>query len=341
MDYDMFTLNNFVLHQISKNDNGELQLTFSEAPLLSAFSESLATELHRAFHGKTVGFGRFEPDSEMNEKIKKVDIESFHSFYLSSKTMAERFVDKLSQYPFAQPGILVFALYESLATKYLYIGLLHTNHSLKVTDSLSIGATDYIDAQKVSIAIRIDLTSLKIEPENIDAARYIAFTKGRPGQRYDQFTLDFLEAQTGLQPKVQNQVLLQAVYDFCQTNFDHDDSLALERAVFKYCDQASKSGDEIKLDELSGELPSTDEGTTFDTFVESQGYELEESFPVVKTEVKKLKAFFGSGGGINISFDTCLLSERVFFDQETDTLTIKGIPPNLRDQLNRRLKSNK
>ncbi|EKO3650562.1 nucleoid-associated protein [Vibrio metschnikovii] len=43
--------------------------------------------------------------------------------------------------------------------------------------------------------------------------------------------------------------------------------------------------------------------------------------------------FRGAGGGIKIQFDHALLSERVFYDAETDTLTIKGTPPNLRDQL--------
>ncbi|MBF4353841.1 hypothetical protein EAY36_21515 [Vibrio anguillarum] len=40
---------------------------------------------------------------------------------------------------------------------------------------------------------------------------------------------------------------------------------------------------------------------------------------------------------MTIQFDRILLSERVFYDAETDTLTIKGTPPNLRDQLVRGL----
>ena len=44
----------------------------------------------------------------------------------------------------------------------------------------------------------------------------------------------------------------------------------------------------------------------------------------------------GSGGGVTINFDALLLGERIFWDAATDTLTIKGTPPNLRDQLQRR-----
>ncbi|TEA27229.1 nucleoid-associated protein, partial [Candidatus Schmidhempelia bombi] len=36
-----------------------------------------------------------------------------------------------------------------------------------------------------------------------------------------------------------------------------------------------------------------------------------------------------------INFDMELLGERIQWDPTTDTLTIKGTPPNLRDQLQR------
>jgi nucleoid-associated protein len=51
--------------------------------------------------------------------------------------------------------------------------------------------------------------------------------------------------------------------------------------------------------------------------------------------MRKLTKFVGAGGGLNVSFDSLLLGERIFYDPETDTLTIKGTPPNLRDQLTR------
>ena len=40
-----------------------------------------------------------------------------------------------------------------------------------------------------------------------------------------------------------------------------------------------------------------------------------------------------SGGGLTLSFEQKLLNSRVFYDPQTDTLTIRGVPPNLKDQL--------
>jgi nucleoid-associated protein YejK len=57
----------------------------------------------------------------------------------------------------------------------------------------------------------------------------------------------------------------------------------------------------------------------------------------IMATVLRDKPFYDrSGGGLTINFDAMLLGERVFWDPATDTLTIKGTPPNLRDQLQRR-----
>lgn len=64
-----------------------------------------------------------------------------------------------------------------------------------------------------------------------------------------------------------------------------------------------------------------------------------ESFPPDRTTLKQLTKYSGSGGGLTINFDALLLDERVFWDPATDTLTIKGTPPNLREQLGRGKKS--
>ena len=80
---------------------------------------------------------------------------------------------------------------------------------------------------------------------------------------------------------------------------------------------------------------------SFQEFTADKGYELEESFPADRSTLRQLTKFAGSGGGLTINFDAMLLGERIFWDPATDTLTIKGTPPNLRDQLQRRTSGGK
>lgn len=327
-------LSNVILHQLQKNDSDELIVNFRADSLNNDSStENLVAELHRVFNSKAgKGFGSFKSDSEFQHWLQELR-KGERNFYDFSQSSANRLKEELAKYPFADEGILVFAEYQSLATDYLFVAIIPSNHSLKVTEGLDISATEYLDLSKMDIAARIDLTSYETDK---DSNRYLAYIKGRVGRKVADFFLDFLQAEVGLDTKQQNQVLMQAVEDFCtDSKLEKDEALSYKKQVADYCSEQIKSGDEVQIKELSGELPAAQDGTSFLDYTQEQGYELEDSFPGDRTAVRKLTKYVGAGGGVNINFDSMLLGERIFYDPETDTLTIKGTPPNLRDQLTR------
>jgi nucleoid-associated protein len=327
-------LSNVILHQLSKNDADELVVNFRSQPLDNDTStQNLVAELHRVFNAKpSKGFGVFQSDSEFQTWLRERK-DARLSFDEFSQMSARKLKEELVKYPFAEEGILVMAEYQSLATQYLFIGLLPMNQSLKVTEGLDIRATDYLDIRQMDIAVRLDMSMYESAP---DSNRYLAYIKGRVGRKVADFFLDFLQADTGLDTKQQNLVLMQAVEDFCtDAQFDKDETITYKKQVYDYCHDQIKSGDEVQIKELSDELPGNPEGANLWDYTQTHGYELEESFPADRPTVRKLTKYVGAGGGLNLSFDSLLLGERIFYDPETDTLTIKGTPPNLRDQLTR------
>ncbi|CAM4113123.1 nucleoid-associated protein YejK [Vibrio neonatus] len=328
-------LSNVILHQLVKDSEQQLAVNYRESALSNdASTESLVAELHRVFNAKAgKGFGTFAEESEFKVWLDESLAEQ-QDFYTFSQNSAKRLISEISKYSFAEEGFLVLARYQSLATDYLFIALVPSNESLKVTEGLEISATDYLDISKMDIAARIDLSTYQTDS---DSNRYLTFIKGRVGRKVADFFLDFLQAETGLDTKQQNLVLMQAVDDFvADAKLEKEEANSYRKQVADYCNDQIKSGDDVEVKELSQELPKSDDGTSFVEFTQEQGYELEESFPGDRTAVRKLTKFVGAGGGLNISFDAMLLEERVFYDAETDTLTIKGTPPNLRDQLVRK-----
>ncbi|CAH8203102.1 nucleoid-associated protein YejK [Vibrio sp. SA48] len=327
-------LTNVILHQLSKNEQDELVVKYRSQSLDNDTStENLVAELHRVFNSKAgKGFGSFKSDSDFQTWLQELR-QGERNFYDFSQVSAQRLKEELSKYPFADEGILVMAEYQSLATDYLFIGILPLNQSLKVTEGLDISATDYLDISKMDIVARIDLSSFETDKES---NRYLAYIKGRVGRKVSDFFLDFLQADVGLDTKVQNQVLMQAVQDFCSdSKLEKDEAINYKKQVYDYCNEQIKAGEEIQVRELSGELSPSQDGTSFLEYTAAHGYDLEDSFPGDRSTVRKLTKFVGAGGGLNVSFDSLLLGERIFYDPETDTLTIKGTPPNLRDQLTR------
>ena len=186
---------------------------------------------------------------------------------------------------------------------------------------------------RADIVARIDLTEWETNPES---HRYLTFLKGRVGRKVSDFFMDFLAASEGLDAKAQNRGLLQAVDDYCaEGQLDKNERQAYRQQVYSYCNGQLQAGEEIELEALAKEIPPVGE-KDFQQFTAEQGYDLEESFPADRSTLRQLTKMAGSGGGLTINFDAMLLGERIFWDPATDTLTIKGTPPNLRDQLQRR-----
>ena len=332
------TVNQIVLHQLVKHAENETTTMESvlrdELLTITPEVEQMMLQLHQGYQNKGKAFGVFQEDSIFAQDLNRL-LENEINFLNFSQQSTKLLAQELGKYNFADSGTLILCQYNFLATDYLFIALLDSRISMLVDENLEIRRTEYLDITQFDIAARINLTDLQV---NANSNRYLTFIKGRVGRKISDFFMDFLGAEEGLNPQVQNQCLLQAVSDYCeQGELNKEQTQAVKKQVFEYCKGQLASGDEIALTELSANLPTLNE-RPFVTFTEDQDYGLEETIPPVRSALKTLTKFSGSGKGVTLSFDADLLNNRIEWDPLTDTLTIKGIPPNLKDQLQKALK---
>lgn len=332
------TVNQIVLHQLVKHAENETTTMESvlrdELLTITPEVEQMMLQLHQGYQNKGKAFGVFQENSIFAQDLNRL-LENEINFLNFSQQSTKLLAQELGKYNFADSGILILCQYNFLATDYLFIALLDSRISMLVDENLEIRRTEYLDITQFDIAARINLTDLQV---NANSNRYLTFIKGRVGRKISDFFMDFLGAEEGLNPQVQNQCLLQAVSDYCeQGELNKEQTQAVKKQVFEYCKGQLASGDEIALTELSANLPTLNE-RPFVTFTEEQDYGLEETIPPVRSALKTLTKFSGSGKGVTLSFDADLLNNRIEWDPLTDTLTIKGIPPNLKDQLQKALK---
>lgn len=332
------TVNQIVLHQLVKHAENETTTMESvlrdELLTITPEVEQMMLQLHQGYQNKGKAFGVFQDNSIFAQDLNRL-LENEINFLNFSQQSTKLLAQELGKYNFADSGTLILCQYNFLATDYLFIALLDSRISMLVDENLEIHRTEYLDITQFDIAARINLTDLQV---NANSNRYLTFIKGRVGRKISDFFMDFLGAEEGLNPQVQNQCLLQAVSDYCeQGELNKEQTQAVKKQVFEYCKGQLASGDEIVLTELSANLPTLNE-RPFVTFTENQDYGLEETIPPVRSALKTLTKFSGSGKGVTLSFDADLLNNRVEWDPLTDTLTIKGIPPNLKDQLQKALK---
>ena len=312
-------INQIALHQLIKRDEQNLELVLRDSLLEPTETVvEMVAELHRVYSAKNKAYGLFSEESELAQTLRSA---------------TGRLRDELAKYPFADGGFVLFCHYRYLAVEYLLVAVLSNLSSMRVNENLDINPTHYLDINHADIVARIDLTEWETNPES---TRYLTFLKGRVGRKVADFFMDFLGASEGLNAKAQNRGLLQAVDDFtAEAQLDKAERQNVRQQVYSYCNEQLQAGEEIELKSLSKELAGVSE-VSFTEFAAEKGYELEESFPADRSTLRQLTKFAGSGGGLTINFDAMLLGERIFWDPATDTLTIKGTPPNLRDQLQRR-----
>ncbi|AQM21458.1 nucleoid-associated protein YejK [Vibrio anguillarum] len=326
------------VNQIVKNEMEEIGLVhFAQdlGPQIGfAEFERLVEDAHHIFTNKPAkGFGYFKPESDFQSKLDTL-LEGNCNFLEFSYYESTHLVQELSKYPFADTGLVMFARYRHLASELMIVAIIPFAEGVNINDQLSVNKVNYLNTPSITIAAMINLTEYQTNPNQL---RYVTFLKGRSGRGVSDFFLDFLGLDIGFETKLQNQILMQAVQDFISDQqADQEEALAIRKQVKTHCFDVANLGEELDVVELSGELPLNN-GKSFESYVVENGYELAAQFPVDKKMISKLVTFRGAGGGITIQFDRILLSERVFYDAETDTLTIKGTPPNLRDQLVRGL----
>ena len=332
------TVNQIVLHQLVKHAENETTTMESvlrdELLTITPEVEQMMLQLHQGYQNKGKAFGVFQENSIFAQDLNRL-LENEINFLNFSQQSTKLLAQELGKYNFADSGTLILCQYNFLATDYLFIALLDSRISMLVDENLEIRRTEYLDITQFDIAARINLTDLQV---NANSNRYLTFIKGRVGRKISDFFMDFLGAEEGLNPQVQNQCLLQAVSDYCeQSELNKEQTQAVKKQVFEYCKGQLASGDEIALTELSANLPTLNE-RPFVTFTEEQDYGLEETIPPVRSALKTLTKFSGSGKGVTLSFDADLLNNRIEWDPLTDTLTIKGIPPNLKKKKKKALK---
>ncbi|HDL1197723.1 TPA: nucleoid-associated protein YejK [Mannheimia haemolytica] len=323
-----------VLHQLQKTEGENPELnTFLRENLLAISPEvdQMMLQLHQAYQSKAKAYGIFKPESVFAQQLNRL-LEQETNFLPFSHSCAKMLAAELIKYPFADGGTFILCRYTFLATEYLFIALIDSRNSMLVDEQLEIKRTQYLEIAQYDIACRINLTELKLDATS---NRYLTFVKGRVGRKIADFFMDFLSAEEGFNPQLQNQTLLQAVSDYCeQGELSAPQTREVKKQVFEYCKGQINSGEEIALNELSNALPTLNE-IDFAQFTQEQEYGLEENIPPMRNALKTLTKFSGSGKGVTISFNAELLGERLIWDELNDTLTIKGLPANLRDQLER------
>lgn len=326
-----------VIHKIDKKPDGNPAVLHRSAGELveSQARDELIQQFNESYNAKSgKGWGFFHAESgahPFSGWLGKylVGTDDFMEF---SSTAVEHLQKLMEESSLTVGGNVLFCHYLQGITDYLVVALVQETEAVVMTDGLTLMPIRRLDLDSIFLAARINLSEWKNNPAS---KQYVSFLKAKKGRRVTEYFRDFVGVQEGIDGPGETRTLLKAFSDFVESE-DLGEDAAREKTdtLVSYAMFQAKLGEPITLDELS-EVLNDDQPKAFADFVQDKDYGLSASIPPDKKTLNKFRRFTGRADGLSISFEQHLLGSKVEFDEAGGTLTLRGLPRQLTDQLKR------
>ena len=326
-----------IIHKIDKKPDGSpavLHRSEIELPESGA-RDDLMQQLNTAYNAKTgKAWGFFQSESGAHPLSGWLDkyLIGSQGFIKFSATAVEHLTKLMEESNLSIGGNALFCHYQQGLTEYLTVALVQEAEAVTMTEGLTLRTVRRLDLDHISLAARINLSEWKSNPAS---RQYISYIKGKNGRRANSYFRDFIGCQEGVDGPGETRTLLKAFSDFVTAEDLAEESAREKTATLvSYSMAQAKLGEPITIDELSG-LLDEESPKTFADFIRSKDYGISAELPPDKATLNKFRRFTGRAEGFSISFEAHLLGSKVEFDQQGGTLTLRGLPTQLTDQLKR------
>ncbi|MBT2374595.1 nucleoid-associated protein YejK [Pseudomonas fluorescens] len=326
-----------VIHKIDKKPNGTpavLHLAGAEQNDSGAHDDLMSqlNESYNATAGKGWGFFHQESGAYPLSGWLGQYLTGVTDFLAFSTTAVEHLTKLMEESNLTTGGHALFCHYQQGMTDYLLIALVQETEAVTMTEELALMTVKRLDLDHIRLAARINISEWQT---NRQSKQYISYLKGKQGRRLNDYFRDFIGCQEGIDGPGETRTLLKAFSDFVESE-DLPEESAREKThtLVNYSMAQAKIGEPITLDELSG-LIDEDRPKNFYDFIKAKDYGLSETLPPDKKTLNKFRRFTGRAEGMSISFEAHLLGDKIEFDEAGGTLTLRGLPTQLTEQLKR------
>ena len=323
-----------IIHQIDKKPDGTPSVLHisDKAMVESQANEDLLHKLNTTYNAKPgKGWGFFHAESGahpfsgwLKQYMAGQDFTTF------SQIAVEHLQKLMEESNLSTGGHILFAHYLQGMTDYLTIAVMQHSDAVTVGEDLNVSRIRRLDMDSIFLAARFNLSEWKNNPAS---KQYVSFLKAKKGRRITEYFRDFIGVQEGVDGPGETRTLLKAFSDFVESE-DLGEDAAREKTntLVSYAMAQAKLGEPITLDELS-EVLDDNQPKAFAEFIQGKDYGLSASLPSDKKTLNNFRRFTGRVNGLSISFEQHLLGSKVEFDEAGGTLTLRGLPTQLTDQL--------
>jgi len=324
-----------ILHHIHKPADGDVVLAprSTELPLTPALDE-LIGKINATYNNRSGKiYGNFQPDSGSFpcRDWLQGHLDGAIDFSEFSRRVLERLSQQLTGQEEPLSGYLMLVRLRVLEVDQLLVLLLSTAPSVVIDEQLELSDAQHLDLGKIQLGAKINLD----EWRRSGGQQYCSFIRGRSGKGAAEAFINTLGCTEEADARQQTQTLLRVFNDYCgEQRLDPGARSEARQKAYEYCNEQAEQGDRVRLKELSC-IIDTEDPDKFFNYAGSQEAELLAEMPADRRGLQKFVRYSGSMKGLSLSFSEALLGEQLVYDPASDTLTIRGLPPTLRKQLER------
>ncbi|WP_166254121.1 nucleoid-associated protein [Marinobacter salicampi] len=301
--------------------------------------EALHKQMKRLFNAKPgKKYGRFSED------IGECPFSAWLKDYLEDKQSFASLTDRLfSQWQSLldssqeeHQGHLML-VHEALAdSDVIYLLVVEIDSAMRFDSAQTLDATDVLSLSRLNLALRIELDDWQ-QPAAADTYLTLVHARGT-GEIGDLF-IKLAGFTNQVDVEKETLTFLDAVEAFARQSEVPEDAGKVRTRAYEFCKEQHALGEPVAVEALSGYLDE-DRPERFKQFAaESQDLPENTVLHPDHRKVKKLVRIAGSGGGMSVSFSSDLVNQAIYYDRETDALTITRLPKALREQLQRYLET--
>lgn len=247
-----------------------------------------------------------------------------------SETLANMAKAALEASEMAAGAYLLLLHFKQGASQFLFVCILQQSQAVGVDDALHLVSQFILDPGQLIMGVKINLQEWQ---NNASSAYYITTYQSRTIPKITQTLVAQIGFDQTVDAKEDTQALMKAVDQYVSTvECDEEEKREMKRKTIDYCNDVSKEGDTLLLKNLAEDVFDGDPDAFFD-FASDKRFNVNEEVVPDRKVLREIQRVSGADRMISVSFAAELFEERVFYDEEHDTLTIKGIPKSLRKRL--------
>ncbi len=292
--------------------------------LKSSFLARLSRK-HGSFSSET------DPTPLLAQKLEHF-LGDAHSFTELSVTIMEQFERKINDSPIELNAHFLFFIEQSSDDHHLFhLFVVNQSESQAISDNLEVTPCYFIDTGPSLFGIKVDLAEWKKQTNYAP----LSLLPPRGNLLFAEIFENTIGFSDGINKEEDTLAFLEGVESFAK-QLPNEKVDAYRTQIVDYCTEREGRDEPVNISGLSKSLDDID-AAMFVREVTGCNPQRNEDVIIDRRSLHRYVKFSGREKDLAISFSSYQLNNRINYNADSDTLSIKGIPKALRNQLLRHL----